>query len=346
MPTINDIAKELGISKGTVSKALNHSDDISETLRKKVLETAVEMGYEKNRIRKGSAQKLCILIENMEYRTPESFGYDIVLGFKKLAIPAGWQVDVVEIPFEMQEELSYDIFMLQNEYKGAFILGLSLKDPWMKELRTSRTPAVLYDNYVRENPEVSYVGINNEEGFDLAVSYLKSLGHTAIGYIGGTIESHITQARYQAFFHAMEAHGLPASRDVTGCSSFISQCTQQHLPRILKQHVTALICGHDQLANAIITQCQDFGYRISEDISIIGFDDAPFSPYTTPPLTTIRQDRTALGNSGYYAMISLLNHTPISTLLLRAQLILRNSAGPVRTWKLPKPLLPKSVSDR
>jgi len=48
MPTINDIAKALGISKGTVSKALNHSDDISETLRKKVLETAVEMGYEKN----------------------------------------------------------------------------------------------------------------------------------------------------------------------------------------------------------------------------------------------------------------------------------------------------------
>lgn len=47
MPTINDIAKSLGISKGTVSKALNHSDDISETLRKKVLETAVEMGYEK-----------------------------------------------------------------------------------------------------------------------------------------------------------------------------------------------------------------------------------------------------------------------------------------------------------
>lgn len=341
MPTINDIAKSLGISKGTVSKALNHSDDISETLRKKVLETAVEMGYEKKRVRKGSVQKLCILIEHMEYQSPESFGYDIVMGFKKLAIPAGWEVDVVEIPFELQETLSYDVFMLQNEYKGAFILGLSLKDPWMEELPTARTPAVLYDNYIRENPEVSYVGINNEEGFDMAVRYLKSLGHTSIGYIGGDMQSHITRARYQAFFHAMKAHGLPVSKNMTGYSYFISECTQKHLPRLLKQQVTALICCHDQLANAVITQCKDFGYRVPEDISVIGFDDAPFSAYTTPPLTTIRQDRTSLGNCGYYAMISLLNHTPISTLLLRAQLICRNSTGPVRTGELPKPLLPE-----
>lgn len=340
MPTLNDIAKKLGISKGTVSKALNNGDDISETLRKKVLETAVEIGYTKTRAKKRDTQKLCILIVNMDYKKPSTFGYDIVMGFKKLAIPSGWEVEICEIPASLQTETSYDVFMLEHEYKGAFILGLSLNDPWIQELKNSKTPAVLYDNYIQENPNVSYVGAHNDEGFDIAVSYLKSLGHERIGYIGGALESHIIRARQKAYLRAMQAHSLVVSDDIIGYSYFTSECTQKHLPRLLRHQVTAILCAHDMLANAVMAQCQEFGYRIPEDISIIGFDDAPFSAYTFPPLTTIRQDRTSLGNCGYYALESLLNSTPISTLLLRAELIKRESTGPVRTWELSAPLMP------
>ena len=88
MATIQDIADKLGISKGTVSKALNGASDISETLQKNVLETAVEMGYSKLR-RPGGIRKLCILIENMEYQEPHQFGYEIILGFRQMAEPAG-----------------------------------------------------------------------------------------------------------------------------------------------------------------------------------------------------------------------------------------------------------------
>ena len=70
MPTINDIAQKLGVSKSTVSKAFNGADDVSETLRKKILETAVAMGYKKNRVRKDDPKKLCILIGTMDYENP------------------------------------------------------------------------------------------------------------------------------------------------------------------------------------------------------------------------------------------------------------------------------------
>ena len=123
MPTINDIADKLGISKGTVSKALNQAGDVSETLRKKVLETAVEMGYERNLARRDTANRLCVMVENIRHEDPASFGYDIVMGFKKLAVPAGWSVDVVPITEELQKEMSYDVFMLSREYKGAFVLA-------------------------------------------------------------------------------------------------------------------------------------------------------------------------------------------------------------------------------
>lgn len=327
MATINDIAFKLGIAKSTVSKALNNSDDISETLRKRVLETAVEMGYEKKRIRKDNQKKLCILIENMDYKTPVAFGYDIVMGFKKLALPAGWQVELADMTEKIQLEQSYDTFMLQNQYEGAFVLGFSLKDPWMTDLKSSRAPAVLYDNYIQENPAVSYIGVNNDEGFDMAVAYLKGLGHTRIGYLGGAMEAYISKARYHAYARAMEHYNLPLNPRAVGFSYHISECVQNYLPILLENRVTAILCAHDALANAVMTHCTELGYRIPEDISIIGFDDAPICAYTAPPLTTIRQDRSAIGRCGYYALVSLLDHAAISSLLLTAQLIVRDSTG-------------------
>lgn len=338
MPTIIDIADKLGISKGTVSKALNNADDVSETLRKRVLETAVEIGYERNRARKGTADKLCMIVENFNYNDPAAFGYGIVMGFKKLAIPAGWDVDVVNVTPEQQEAMSYDTFMLSHEYKGAFAMGLTLRDPWMKkDLKTTRTPTVLYDNYILDNPRVSYIGVNNDEGFYMAVKHLKELGHTKIGYLGGGEGSYVTQARHDAFLRAMKNHGLEIKKNCIGRSYFISECTNKFLPAQLHSQVTAIICGYDLMAQAVLTQCMDLGYRVPEDLSIIGFDDAPFAAYTNPPLTTIRQNQEALGNCGFYALNSLINQTYIGTLLLRAELITRSSTGKARQGNLAAP---------
>lgn len=334
MPTINDIAIELGISKGTVSKALNNADDISETLRKKVLEKAVEMGYEKNRVRKGLNKKVCIIIENMDYTEPTHFGYDIVMGFRKMAAHDNWQVDVVPMTIELQREVSYDVFMLEHEYQGAFILGFSLEDPWLEELKTSRTPAVLYDNSIANNSTVCYVGTDCIEGFEQAIGRLKELGHEKIGYLGGALGSHITKARYEAFFHAMKTHGLEPDPEAIGCSYFISECTQKYLPRLLKRGVTAIMCCHDLLALSTITECQECGYRVPEDISIVGFDDSPYSAYTTPPMTTIRQNRLEIGKCSYFALCSLQNQIAIGTMLLRSQFVERGTIGAVRKHEL------------
>ena len=97
MTTMADIADRLGISKSTVSKALSGAADISETLRKTIFETAVEMGYTKLKRYRDSGKRLCIFIENMGYSDPSHFGYDIVMGFRQLAEPEGYTVDIVEL---------------------------------------------------------------------------------------------------------------------------------------------------------------------------------------------------------------------------------------------------------
>ena len=330
MTTIQDIADKLNISKGTVSKALNNAPDISETLQKQILETAVELGYTKLRRYKNAQRKLCIIVQkdNIQYKESHQFAYDILIGFRQMAEPAGFEVDVVPVDIHTQRQFSYDVFMLQNDYAGAFVIGVSLGEPWRKALQTSRTPAVLYDNHIIGNPHTAYVGIDNNEGMDLAVAHLKALGHQKIAYLSSALGSHIMQVRHRAFFQAMHHHGLKTDSSYAGCSYYLSECMEKHLPRFLDMGMTAVICCQDTFASAALTQCQQLGYRIPQDISIIGFDDLPICPYTSPPLTTIRQDRTELGKSGYYALSSLMNQVSIGTILLHAQLIKRDSSGP------------------
>ena len=217
--------------------------------------------------------------------------------------------------------------MLQNNYLGAFVLGFSYTDPWMQDFQISHTPVVLYDNYIQVNPTTAYVGIDNNEGMELAVSHLKQLGHRKIGYLSSALGSHVMQVRHKAFFSAMRQYGLKTDSTYAGSSYYITQCMEKHLPRLLDMGVTAIICSHDLIANAAMIQCQQLGYSVPKDISIIGFDDLPICPYTSPPLTTVQQERTELGKCGYYALDSLINNVSIGTILLHTRLIVRGSTA-------------------
>lgn len=327
MATMNDIAKRLGISKGTVSKALNGAEDVSEAMRKAVLETAVELRY--SRIpRSGNPAKICIFIENTEYKNPEDFGWELVTGFRKMAEPDGYVVDLIPLDIETQKKFHYDEYMLRHKYKGAFFLGITLFDPWIKDFATCCTPTVLFDNHAQYNPVVTQVSIDNDECMEMAIAKLKSLGHETIGYLSGDLGSYVFQQRYSAFFRALKEHGLKDDRDLAGYLYYTNECLEKHFPRLMKLGCTAIICSHDLLAHALMIRCREQGIRIPEDLSVIGIDDLPFCRYTTPPLSSMRQDRTNLGKGAYYALSSQMDKVHIGALKLHPELILRDSVGP------------------
>lgn len=327
MTTISDIAARLGISKSTVSKALNNATDVSVSMRKRVLETAAEMGYINRRI-SNTEKKLCILIENMDYETPNQFGHDIVKGFCQMAEPDGWTVEVIPLDMEFQRLTPYGVFMLDHGYQAAFVLGFSLLDPWMQEFKSTQIPTVLYDNYIKNNPYIASVGCDNQEGVELAVKHLLELGHRKIGLISGPLDSYILKARYQAYLGALEKYGLEVNENYIGLGYFVAESTRTYIPRLLENGVTAILFSHDVRAFSAMTECNDRNIQIPRDLSIIGFDDLPMTAYTTPPLTTIRQDRIGLGRCGYFATGCLLGGLPIGSILLRAPLIVRDSTGP------------------
>ena len=327
MATIKDIANRLGVSVSTVSKGLNGASDISDELRQMVLDTAVEMGYSTKRSKKVENRKLCIFIENMNYETIDEFGYDIVLGFKQNAFRRKWDVDILPITPAFQEEEKYDTFLLKNGYCGAFLMGLALHDSWIKQLENTTMPTVLFDNFISGNPNVCYLGTDSYEGITMAVNHLVNLGHKNIAFLNGSLYSLVSDQRQEAFESAMAAASLPVQKDLTAYGYYVSDSAKYHVPGFLSAGATAVVCGNDLIAKGVIDECTKRGFRVPEDVSVVGFDDISIAATFDPPLTTIRQERNELGRCAYDILNSLIHHIPISKTLLRPKLIEHESTA-------------------
>lgn len=327
MATIKDIANRLGVSVSTVSKGLNGASDISDELRQMVLDTAVEMGYTTKRSKKVENRKLCIFIENMNYETIDEFGYDMVLGFRQNAFRRKWDVDILPITPAFQEEEKYDTYLLKNGYCGAFLMGLALHDAWIKQLENTTMPTVLLDNFISDNPNVCYLGTDSYEGITMAVNYLVNLGHKNIAFLNGSLYSLVSDQRQEAFESAMAAASLPVQKDLTAYGYYVSDSAKYHVPGFLAAGATAVVCGNDLIAKGVIDECTKRGFRVPEDVSVVGFDDISIAATFDPPLTTIRQERNELGRCAYDILNSLIHHIPISKTLLRPKLIERESTA-------------------
>ena len=327
MATIKDIAGKLGISVSAVSKSLNGASDISEELRQLVLDTAVEMGYSTNRSRKESHRKLALFIENMEYASEDDFGYDIILGFKQNAFKNNWDVDVIPVTPTFQIQEKYDTYLLKNGYSGAFIVGFALNVEWMKQFLNTTMPTVLFDNFIRNNPNTCYVGTDNYEGIDSAIEHLYMLGHEKIAFLNGSLHSMVSEQRQDAFIQGMTRHGLDIDDQLLAYGYYVADSARYHVPSFLENGATAIMCGNDLIASGVVEECKLRGLRIPEDISVIGFDDIPIAASMTPALTTINQNRIELGKGSYTILASLISGIAISKTLMRPKLIVRDSTG-------------------
>ncbi len=326
MAVMDDIAKKLGVSRGTVSKALNGAPDVSERTRTAVAETAVELGY-KRLPRRGRTGRLCIFEGNMPCGKPGDAGWPLAMGFRKCAEPAGYETDVLPIADKSLRGESYDGFMMKNGYQGAFFVGTVLPGCWAEELSACRTPAVLYENRVRGSAAAATVGVDCEEAMSLTVEALRELGHRRIGCLSGPTAIELFRRRREAFYRALRLCGLESDPGAASYSDTDEEL-ERRLSELLEWGCTALVCAHDRLAHAVMLRCAERGLDVPEDVSVTGFDDSPLCLYTTPSLASVRIDGEALGRSAFAALMCLREGVPVGTLLLRPEFVRRGSIGP------------------
>ena len=151
-------------------------------------------------------------------------------------------------------------------------------------------------------------------------------GHRKIAFLNGEANSYISNTRGHCFRKICRKYGM----DFTGLieyGDYTMDCAKKYVSSFIEKGATAIITSSDIMAIGVINECERLGYKVPEDISVIGFDDLPLSAHVTPPLTTIRQERIDLGKQGFYTLWALINKVRISHTTLRPEFIIRKSTG-------------------
>ncbi len=298
--TMKDVAKYAGVSVATVSNVLNNvTNKTTEATRQKVLAAVKEMNYKMDMTARslsiGKSNLIGIFLpEVYENSMPSSvlkgnpFYSEIISGIEYEARMLGYDILISCI-----KSADHALELVNKRMlDGIAILG-NYGDGFWKEMRTANIPIVLIDSYRYEELGINNVGIDDELGAYLATKHLITLGHTHIAYGTGDIStSEVNEQRYVGFRRAIKE----AELDPLDCPvieenvSFKGGITVGH--KLLKDHtkVTAIFAAADIMALGVIKIMNQFGKRIPEDLSIIGFDDLSICEYTFPALTTIRQD--------------------------------------------------------
>ena len=325
MVTIKEIASHLNLSISTVSKGLRGATDVSYETRREILKTASSMGYESKRTPHNSKlERICVFAENVGYKNTEQFGYEIIAGLKLAASRQNCKVDIVSSESSHSADFHYDEYMIQNNYKGGFALGFTLQDCFIKQLEKTTIPTVLLDN-VLNNKYVARVGTDSFNGMALIVSHLHELGHRKIAMLNGEAKSLVSFERKQGMLYKMKDLGMTVYPEIIVNGHYRRNSAKEFVSFFLQEGATAIVCASDMIANTVIRELYALGVRVPEEISVTGFDDLPIAKYSTPSLTTVRQNRLGIGQGVFYILKNIEEDMYLHNLSLKPELIIRDS---------------------
>jgi LacI family transcriptional regulator len=330
--SIQDIAKAVGVSHSTVSRALRDSSLISAPVRLQIQKLAVEMGYTPNAIAQSLQMRRTNTIGIVVTSIGDPFWSDVVRGVEEVARQHGIGVFLSSAYTDPEQELAAIEQFHRRRVDGILIADAHLSGVQAERLMRMRIPTVLINCQVDSLMTHTHtVAIDDSHGAWLAVEHLLQCGHQAIGYIGVANRPLSNSRRYEAYRSVLTKAGIPARPEweAIAPNSGMDEVTMGNMltPQLLAAGVSALFCYNDMLAIGAMLACRDARVDVPEQISIVGFDDIPAAQYVTPALTTIHQPRIKLGTLAMHMLIDLLADQPTQSTMVTPLLTLRSSTG-------------------
>lgn len=308
--TMRDIAKKVGVSTVTVSKALTDKDGVGSELRAVIKATAEEMGYTYSGIgdgfRRGRSYNIGVIVE--EHYVDNSttvflFYMKMYNSINKQMSQFHYSVIMEAITSKMLAEHRMPDIVTERKVDGVIVLG-QMKSDYLKVLRENKLPVVYLDFYDR-TMEVPSVINDNMYGTYMLTNYLVAMGHKKIAYVGSIDATASILDRYLGYYRSLLTHQLKMpddyiipDRDDEGYSIDL---------QMPKEMPTAFVCNCDGTANLLMKLLISRGYRIPQDISVVGFDNysAEFD-YNLPKLTTIEVNIEEMTKNAVEMIIRLL----------------------------------------
>ncbi len=315
--TIQEVARNAGVSKGTISRVLNGRDGVNPETRILVLEVVERLGYVPDpgarQLARRGRHVIGLALDSDERRGSTYYGV---------------------LRDALEERLSNEGYSTQiqrsnetlTDLDGVILLGVHLDDPRPGQLEAQGIPFTIVG---RSLDRQAWVDVDNHGGLRAAVQHLINLGHQHIVYLGGAHTGQASVQRLEGYRAAMQSSNLEIKRTLIWDGDFTELGGYRAVRRALAEGLefTAIAAASDEMAIGAIAALEDAGQRVPWDVSVTGFDDLPIAARVN--LTTVRQSIHDVGIRAAELLLERMSGKPASSALIPTSLIVRQSTAAI-----------------
>lgn len=315
--TIRDVARAAGVGVGTISRVLNSSPQVSREMRARALQAIKRLGFRPNaqarRILKRRSEMVCFLLSNRDFLHP--FHARILQGVESYASAVKQHVLFAALHYSSRtpgDRIDLPPVLQEHGLIDGVILAGTIYPNLLSRIQSIHMPFVAFSNNVvgmDSQYRFDEVGFDDFNGTLQATRHLIQKGHQRITFCGDVSYPWIRR-RFEGYSRGMHENKLkPASATARHSQSFVD-FGQDSVPEILagKARPTAIVAGNDEIAYGIWRSLRRNGVKVPDEISLVGFDDREEAVLMDPPLSTVRVDKEAIGETCMKMLLERLHH--------------------------------------
>ncbi len=328
--SIKEVARQAGVSLGTVSNVLNRPEVVSEPTRQRVIEAIQKLGYVRNdsarQLRAGHSRTIAIVV--LDVANP--FFTDVVRGAEEAIDAAGAVAVVCNSGESAARERRHLDLLEEQRVKGVLITPVDDgRDSRLEQLVRRGTPVVLVDRGSGQRNRCS-VAVDDVLGGQLAGAHLRELGHRRVAFVGGPIGIPQVADRRRGFAGIFPGDGEELRIvDTPNLSVAAGRRAGEEIADLPPaDRPTAVFCANDLLALGVLQEMTLRGVRVPRDVAIVGYDDIDFAAAAAVPLSSIRQPREQLGRTAAQLLLEEANdpaHHEHRHVVFKPELVVRES---------------------
>jgi DNA-binding LacI/PurR family transcriptional regulator len=331
--TVKQIADDLGISVMTVSRALNSRPNVDDKTKERVVNAAMRLGYIPNLIAKSLVEKKTYTIGVVVPEITHSFFPEVIRGIEEVAHSHKYQLILTHTAENAERETAALKTLASKRVDGILIsTAESMKGTEIyKQMQNIGLPIVFFDRCVY-NIGASCVGIDDENSAKRITEHLIEQGYKRIAHLSGPLSVSIGKARYNGFKLALKKHNIPLDKNLVMEAGFHEMGGYVAMKKLLllppEELPEAVVAVNDPCAFGAMQAILDHGFKLPDDIAIVGFSDDIRAELMSTPLTTVRQPAYEVGKAAAKKLLAHIdnkNEKP-ENITINTELIIRESS--------------------
>ncbi|AUI85796.1 transcriptional repressor PurR [Vibrio azureus] len=305
MATIKDVARLAGVSTTTVSHVINKTRFVAEATQEKVMKAVESLNYAPSAVARSLKCNTTRTIGMLVTQSTNLFFSEVIDGVESYCYRQGYTLILCNTGGIYEKQRDYIRMLAEKRVDGILVMCSDLTEE-LKEMldRHPDIPKVVMD-WGPESSQADKIIDNSEEGGYIATKFLIDNGHTDIACLSGHFDKAACKERIAGFNRAMVEANLAVNSEWMIEGNFECDTAVLAADKItaMKNRPTAVFCFNDTMALGLMSRLQQNGYKIPDDISIIGYDNIELAEYFSPPLTTIHQPKRRVGKNAFEILL-------------------------------------------